>query len=123
MKTTKTILPFLIAILFAFSACTSKDPVSPATPTCNIQGTLKNNICGVGVWGAYVIELEDGTILQPWDASLVSSAIKGFVPQADKKITFAYEKMTKDDRYANTITCSAIPIYSNTTPIKFTCFQ
>jgi hypothetical protein len=63
--------------------------------------------------------------LQPYDASeaTVAAAIKGFVPKEDMKITFGYEVMKKDTRYDNVILCQALPIYRNTTPIRFTCFK
>ncbi len=115
----------MATILVILTSLQCSEKKSEPTPTCSVTGTLKSNICDVGVWGNYVIVLEDGTVLQPYDASdaTVAAAIKGFVPKQDTKITFGYEVMKKDTRYDNVIICQALPIYRNTTPIKFTCFQ
>ncbi len=100
-------------------------PAAAPTLTCSVVGTLQSNICGVGVWGNYVILLDNGTVLQPYDASeaSVAAAITNFVPKQDMRITFGYEVMKRDTRYDSTIICQALPIYQNTTPIRFTCFQ
>ncbi len=114
----------ILVVLTSLQCSEKKSEPTPA-PTCSVTGTLKSNICGVGVWGNYVIVLEDGTVLQPYDATeaTVATAMKGFVPKQDMKITFGYEAMKRDTRYENVIICQAIPIYQNTTPIKFTCFK
>lgn len=114
----------ILVVLTSLQCSEKKSEPTPA-PTCSVTGTLKSNICDVGVWNSYVIVLENGTVLQPYDASeaTVAAAIKGFVPKEDMKITFGYEVMKRDTRYDNVILCQALPIYRNTTPIRFTCFK
>lgn len=114
-----------ISLFFISFQCSEQKSALTPAPTCSVVGTLQSNICGVGVWGNYVIVLDNGTVLQPYDGSeaSVAAAIKDFVPRQDMKITFGYEVMRRDTRYDSVIICQAVPIYQNTTPIRFTCFQ
>lgn len=82
-----------------------------ATCDTGVTVTLRNNICGVGLWGSFVLELENGDIVQPWasdSADLAKMELKD-----GQKIKVSFSEMQKDNRYDNVITCAAIGAYSD----------
>ena len=75
---------FFFLILGVMSACTNTD--DPATPECDIEGTVKDytGLDGCGL----LIDLKDGSRLEPVE-------IEGdFKLKAGQKILFSYEVLT-----------------------------
>jgi hypothetical protein len=108
----KLLYPFALLLalgLSSFGGC-NKDDDEPAPPTCAMTATFRNNICGVGVWGAYVLELENGDIVQPWDAP---ADVAKFSPEPNLKIRVTVSTVARDGRYDNTIVCMAYGPYTD----------
>ncbi|GEM_PF-5585936 len=104
------LLVFLLLIgLSTLQACNRAED-APAPAACTIKATFRNNICGVGVWGAYVLELENGEIVQPWDAP---ASVANLVPTSNQVVRVTVTTVPRDTRYDNTIVCLAIGPYSD----------
>lgn len=91
--------------------CMAKKDSTNSTCDTGVTVTLRNNICGVGLWGSFVLELENGDIVQPWatdSADLAKMELKD-----GQKIKVSFSEMQKDKRYDNVITCKAIGAYSD----------
>jgi hypothetical protein len=108
---------------------TQTPPTNPTTPTlptntCKVKGKFQSNICGQGRWGAYVIVLEDGTALQPWEIPTTVST-EGIKVEQGREITFSYEVIKRDDRYDTQQMCMAIPLisYDKIPAIRITCIS
>jgi hypothetical protein len=106
----------ILAILFCFSSCepTSINPdeqVLPANCANPIKATLRYNLCGIGLWGSYVLELADGTILQPWSGA--DAEIQEFQTEKDIAVWISYEETSKDNRYDSGVRCKALGEYEN----------
>jgi hypothetical protein len=99
-------------------------PTLPTTNTCKVKGKFQSNICGQGRWGAYLIVLEDGTALQPWEIPTTVST-EGIKVEQGREITFSYEVIKRDDRYDTQQMCMAIPLisYDQIQAIRITCIS
>jgi hypothetical protein len=114
MKT--KLLLFLTTLLFAFASC-EKSELSPTdqekllAENCGtvVKATVRHNLCGIGLWGSYVLELEDGTIVQPWSAA--NEEVEGFKPEANTTVLLSFDERQKDNRYDNIIRCKALGEY------------
>jgi hypothetical protein len=114
----KTKLLFLLLAMFTvFTAC-DKAEMSPEEElqkllpeNCGkvVKATLRFNLCGIGLWGSYVLELEDGTIVQPWSAA--NEEVANFKPERDIVVYVSFDERQKDNRYDNIIRCKALGEY------------
>ncbi|TAF34101.1 MAG: hypothetical protein EAZ57_03885 [Cytophagales bacterium] len=119
----------ILFILLTQSACTNgiinyeegcfADPLPNAN--CFKEATVISNTCATGLWGDKWLQLEDGTILQPF------STVDGFsVPQSlqeGAKVKIGYVDTFRDGRYDKQVTCLAIPPYEADAVIKINCFE
>lgn len=121
------ILPILFLFAMSLASCHSEHHISPkekgkgdcmskkdsANSTCNISvtATVRNNICSVGLWGGFVLELENGDIVQPWASD--SPDLAKLELKDGQKIKVNFSEMKKDNRYDNVITCLAIGQYAD----------
>ncbi len=78
---------------------------------CQLNATFRYNMCGVGLWGAMVLELENGEVVQPWYSE--DENIRNFKPQKDQQVRVTLTEVPRDDRYANVVTCMAIGEYQD----------
>ena len=120
LKNIFVVFPIFLFLGVFLSACHHhREKISPhkmcsdKTNTCKPQttATVRNNICGVGLWGGLVLELENGDIVQPWAAD--SSYIAKLDLRDGQKININFSEIKKDNRYDNVITCLAIGEYAN----------
>ncbi len=114
----KTKLLFLFFSVSAFFYSCEKSSLTPEdefkkllSEKCGtvVKATVRHNLCGIGLWGSYVLELEDGTIVQPWSAA--NEEVTSFKPEKDTKVYVSFEERQKDNRYDNLIRCKAIGEY------------
>jgi hypothetical protein len=101
----KFVFPFAILLvlsLSSFEGC-NKDENEPIQ-TCTQKATFRNNLCGVGLWGAYVLELENGEIVQPWDAP---AEVGKFAPLPNQEVRVTLTTVARDGRYDNIPVCMA----------------
>lgn len=66
-------------------------------------------MCGVGLWGPMVLELETGEIVQPWYSD--NPQIANFQPRKDQQVRVTLTTIAPDARYAHVVTCMAIGQY------------
>lgn len=108
-------LSSLLLVLFLIS-CTQKENLEPNMVSCEVldcaklpkvKATVRHNLCGVGVWGSFVLELADGTIIQPWSAT--TDEAKNFKPQANQVIAVNFTERAIDDSYP--VRCEALGEY------------
>lgn len=109
------ILSILFFLGIFLSSCDRHHIHPPKEKDCGCKAkttaTVRNNICGIGLWGAFVLELENGDILQPWAAD--STHFAKMQLKDGQKITISFSEMQKDNRYDNVMTCAAIGQYWN----------
>jgi len=114
----KTKLLFLFFTVSAFFYSCEKSSLTPEdefkkllSEKCGtvVKATVRHNLCGIGLWGSYVLELEDGTIVQPWSAA--NEEVANFKPEKDTKVYVSFDERQKDNRYDNLIRCKAIGEY------------
>lgn len=103
------ILAFVLLSGTLFSASCEKNNDTVPVVSCNVKGIIRHNLCGIGVWGGFVIELENGEIIQPWSAA--NKDIENFKPQVNQNIMLAFTVSERDNRYDNTIRCLAVGEY------------
>ncbi len=116
MKT--KLLLFFIA-LFIFTSCEKPASTDPDLSECScllnctnpVKATVRYNLCGIGLWGEYVLELADGTIVQPWTGATDNA--KNYKPEAGKTIIVSFEEVKKDNRYDGGVRCKALGEYEN----------
>lgn len=120
------LLPF--SSLF-FASC-DKEQITPKdrdkdTTACacknTVAATVRNNICGVGLWGSYVLELENGDIVQPWAAD--SASLSDLQLADGQKINVSFSKMDRDNRYDNRVVCLAIGPYQSKYAVNIHCIK
>lgn len=116
MRTKLLLFLAIFAISFSFTSCeeasvSPDEQVLPAGCDNPAKATLRYNICGIGLWGEYVLELTDGTIVQPWSGA--NAEVNGFQPARDMVVWISYEERTKDNRYDGGFRCKALGEYEN----------
>ncbi len=108
------IFPILFFLGIFLSSC-DRHHIHPKEKDCGCKtkttATVRNNICGVGVWGGIVLELENGDIVQPWAAD--STHFAKMQLKDGQKIKISFSEMQKDNRYDNTIVCMALGPYTD----------
>lgn len=107
---------FFVMMSFAFTSCETPKNLDPdAACGCllqcknSVKATVRHNLCGIGLWGGYVLELADGTIIQPWTGT--TDSIKNFKPAANQSVLISFEEVQKDNRYDHVIRCKALGEY------------
>lgn len=105
---------FLAILAISFTSCEKSsvapdEQVLPEGCTNPVKATLRYNLCGIGLWGSYVLELADGTIVQPWSGA--NAEVEGFQPARDMVVWISYDERSKDNRYDNLIRCKALGEY------------
>ncbi|MCU0448686.1 MAG: hypothetical protein MUC97_02420 [Bernardetiaceae bacterium] len=78
-------------------------------PDCNLKATFRHNLCGMGVWGAFVLELENGEVVQPWAAD---AHLTNFTPGPDQTVWVQIATTERDNRYEGVPTCRALGPYT-----------
>jgi hypothetical protein len=92
----------LVMSLSSFEGCNKYENLP--YQICAQKATFRNNLCGVGLWGAYVLELENGEIVQPWDAP---TEVGKFVPLPNQEVRITVATVARDGRYDNLPVCMA----------------
>lgn len=119
------LLLFIWLMALGLSSCEEKECVKPRSfcgtgsdmASCNTYVTVKSAICGVGIWGNLWLQLENGEFLQPWESPLTLPA----TVKPGQRLKIRYEVISRDNRYANVITCMAVPPASQA--IRITCIE
>ena len=96
------------------------EPITVKTNTCKETAVFRNNLCGYGVWGGFVIETESKAIFQPWE-SLVD--VRDIKPYEGMKIRITYSSMAYDNRYDDRVTCQAVGPYRPQGAIRIECIE
>lgn len=88
----------------------------PNGANCDVLVTAENVMCGNGVWENTWLKLDDGTYLQPWESAVnVSQLTPG------QRYRIGFEKVTRDSRYDQGVTCQAVPPPSDA--VRITCLE
>jgi len=99
--------------------CPPGDPCqNPPVPVCCTPVTavtVENVGCGVGVWGAYWLRTDNGTLLQPWLSNVTAPINPG------ERYLIDYALVQRDHLYDSVITCMALVPMG--TPIRINCMQ
>ncbi|MCU0448687.1 MAG: hypothetical protein MUC97_02425 [Bernardetiaceae bacterium] len=98
----------LLVSSLGLTACFERNDAAPE-PQCAQTATFRNNLCGYGAWGAYVLEMENGEIVQPWVAT---GDLANFKPSPNQKVRLTVSTVERDDRYNNVAICQALGPYS-----------
>ncbi|MCU0448688.1 MAG: hypothetical protein MUC97_02430 [Bernardetiaceae bacterium] len=98
----------MLVLGLGLTACFEQDEVA-AEPQCAQTATFRNNLCGYGAWGAYVLEMENGEIVQPWVAT---GDLANFRPTPNQKVRLTVSTVERDDRYNNVAICMAMGPYT-----------
>lgn len=129
LKSSLSIFSVLLFSALFFASC-DKEQITPKdqekdTTACacknTVAATVRNNICGVGLWGSYVLELENGDVVQPWAAD--SASLSNLKLVDGQKINVSFSKMDKDDRYNNKFVCLAIGPYLSKYAVNIHCVK
>gem|GEM_PF-6397318 len=75
--------------------------------------TVRQNICGLGIWGSLVLELDNGDVLQPWELAPSAVGLAKMHLENGQKVVIKYHEMIRDGRYDSAVTCAAIGPYSD----------
>ena len=111
------IMKMLVLMMSSCNSANSPEEPEPVAP-CNTTATFRHNLCGVGVWGAYVLELNDGRILQPWSSNIDAKQVQ---PVPGMQVQIGYTVVPRDNRYDSIMTCMAIGPYRITDVVRIEC--
>ncbi len=75
--------------------------------------TVRQNTCGLGIWGSLVLELDNGDVLQPWELAPSAAGLAKINLENGQKVRIKYHVMARDNRYDSAVTCAAIGAYSD----------
>jgi hypothetical protein len=98
----------MLVLGLGLMACFEQNEAA-ADPQCAQTATFRNNVCGHGAWGAYVLELENGEIVQPW---IATGELANFKPSPNQKVRLSVATVERDDRYNNVPICMALGPYT-----------
>ncbi len=94
--------------------CPPHDSTSHCTPDTYV--TVRFTGCGVGVYGAYWLQLDNGDYLQPWSSDVI------FTPQDGQRLKINYQEVTRDSRFDSVIVCQAL-VPTPTAAIHVACLR
>jgi hypothetical protein len=108
-----------VVVLTGFGCNRETYPPGP----CETIATVRNNICGLGLWGALVLELPDGEIVQPWSSTDPMAARMPL--KEGMKIRLSLRTTERDDRYKNHPVCFALGPYDGkiSRAVEITCIS
>jgi hypothetical protein len=87
---------------------TNGTPIQEWPGNCKTQAIVRHNLCGIGLWGPYVLELADGTIIQPWSASDDIAKLK---VEAGMPLVIGWAEVERDNRHDQGMRCKAMGEY------------
>lgn len=110
----KNLLIACLAVLLLNSSqqqCKQNRMQTASSNDCLLNAVFRYNMCGVGLWGGMVLELENGEIVQPWYTD--KDEIRNFQPKKDLPVRVSITEVPRDTRYADVVTCMAIGEYQD----------